>query len=220
MLRLRLTGAPDAVLHSVAHSIRAGGVAVIPTDTLYGFSARYDRPSPIRRIAALKGRESASPFLLLIGDLAQLARLTPAPPPAAVLAEVWPGPVTLLLAADPGLLPLLRGPAGTVAVRFPRDERLRALLDAVGVPVVSTSVNRHGDTPLSDPARIAADFAQGIDVLADDGPRTAGVPSTIVDLTRHPPVVVRAGAVAVDVARLTRLLGGDPPAHDTLGGES
>lgn len=210
MLRLRLAGGGKSALAAVAHAIRAGGVAVIPTDTLYGFSARYDRPGAVRRIAALKGRAGGAPFLLLIGDRAELKLLTPAPPPDAVLDLVWPGPVTLLLPAHPELIPLLRGPAETVAVRLPRDEHLRALLAAIGVPVVSTSVNQQGESPLGDPDLIAGAFAAFIDVLADDGPRTSGVPSTIVDLTRRPPVIVRTGAASVDIVRLARLLGGEP----------
>jgi L-threonylcarbamoyladenylate synthase len=210
MLRLQLTEEGGAALRAAAHALRAGGVAVIPTDTIYGVSARYDRPSAVRRIAALKGRDTQAPFLLLIGDQADLALLTTEPPPEAALEAVWPGPVTLLLPARRELIPLLRGTAGKVAVRLPGADRVRALLQAVGVPLVSTSVNRHGDSPLNDPDAIARAFGHAIDVLADGGMLLPSEPSTIVDLTQHPPVIVRAGAAAVDVMRLSRLLGSPP----------
>jgi L-threonylcarbamoyladenylate synthase len=210
MLRLRLTDDGGAALRAAAHALRAGGVAVIPTDTIYGISARYDRPSAVRRIAAVKGRDARSPFLLLIGDEAELALLTPEPPPEAALAAVWPGAVTLLLPARRELIPLLRGTAGKVAVRLPGADPVHALLQAVGVPLVSTSVNRHSESPLNDPDAIAHDFGAAIDVLVDGGVVFKSEPSTIVDLTEQPPTLVRAGAAAVDVVRLSRLLDSPP----------
>jgi L-threonylcarbamoyladenylate synthase len=206
VLRVALTreGGPEVGL--VAHAIRSGGVVVAPSDTLYGFSARFDRPSAIRRIATIKGRADTAPFLLLIGELEELAALTLSPPPAPVLDRVWPGPVTLLIPGRPGLPSRLRGPAGTVAVRRPRDRLVRELLAQVGVPIISTSVNRHGEPPLGNPDRIAREFGAVIDVLADLGSRESQPPSTIVDLTRRPPVLVRQGAAAVDLGELERLL--------------
>jgi len=207
MLRLGLTGGEDAAaLAAVAGAIRAGGVAILPSDTLYGFSARYDHPAAIARIAALKGRANGAPFLLLIADRRDLALLTAEPPPAAALDLVWPGPVTLLLHSRPELLPLLRGPADTVAVRWPRDRRLQALIAAIGMPIISTSVNRQGELPLADPDLIAAVFGAAIDVLADGGSLAGGRASTIIDLTADPPVLVRAGAASVDLERLARLV--------------
>lgn len=206
MLRLALASGEEAGLAALADTIRAGGVAALPTDTLYGFSARYDDPAAIARIAALKGRAPAAPFLLLIGDRPALALLTVEPPPAAALDGIWPGPVTLLLRARPDLPPLLRGPAGTVAVRWPRDRRLTALIAAIGVPIISTSVNRQGERPLDDPDLIAAAFGAAIDVLADGGLLAGGQASTIIDLTADPPALVRAGAARVDLERLARLV--------------
>ena len=206
MLRLALASREEAGLAALADTIRAGGVAVLPTDTLYGFSARYDHPAAIARIAALKGRADSAPFLLLIGDRRALALLTAEPPPAAALDGIWPGPVTLLLRARPDLPPLLRGAAGTVAVRWPRDRRLTALIAAIGVPIMSTSVNRQGERPLDDPDLIAGAFGAAIDVLADGGVLAGGQASTIIDLTADPPALVRAGAARVDLERLARLV--------------
>jgi L-threonylcarbamoyladenylate synthase len=206
MRRLALASGEEEAIAAAAAAIAAGGVAVLPTDTLYGFSARYDRPVALARIAALKARADQAPFLLLIHDEDALPLLTTEPPPPAVRGLVWPGPVTLILRARPDLAPLLRGPAATVAVRWPRDRRLAAVIAAVGVPIVSTSVNRQGDAPLGDPARIAADFGAGIDVLVDGGVCVSDQPSTIVDLTVEPPALVRAGAGRVDPRAIAPLM--------------
>jgi L-threonylcarbamoyladenylate synthase len=183
--------------------IREGGVAVIPTDTLYGFAARADRPAAVERVAAAKGRDPSSPFLLLVSEVGDLAAVAAAIPPPAVLGLIWPGPVTILVAGRPELDRRFTGATGTVAVRCPDDPVLRTLLGEIGTPVLSTSVNRHGAPPLADPSAIADEFGPAIDLLADHGVK-AGQPSTIVDLSRRPPVLVRAGSRAVDLGELER----------------
>jgi len=213
MLRIMLPPEGGPALELVAQVLRSGRVAVVPSDTLYGFSACYDRPDAIQRITVLKGRgepggSDAAPFLILVASLSQLACLTSSPPPKAVAELVWPGAVTLLLPARPDLLPQLRGPEGTVAVRWPNDRFLIELLSRVEAPIISTSVNRRGEPPLGDPNEIERSFGGAIDLLADVGPRKDLVPSTIVDLTRRPPVVVRQGRARIDVDRLDQLLSG------------
>jgi L-threonylcarbamoyladenylate synthase len=211
MLRVTLGAATPLDLEPVAHALRAGGVAVIPTDTIYGVSARFDRPSALRRLVALKGRHTAAaPFLVLIAELGWLSQLTTSPPSRAVSDLLWPGAVTALLPARSGLLPQLIGPRGTVAVRYPESPRLLRLLQAVSVPLVSTSANRSGEPPLLLPDRIARELGAGIDVLADAGDLGAGVPSTLVDLTQMPPVVLRQGAVRIDLEALGRATGHQP----------
>jgi L-threonylcarbamoyladenylate synthase len=203
MVRVAWENAAGPWLAPIARVIREGGVAVIPTDTLYGFAARADRPAAVERVAVSKGRDASAPFLLLLSAIAELQAVAAAIPPSAVLARVWPGPVTVLLRARPDLDPRFRSEAGTVAARLPDDTVLRSLLGAIGAPILSTSVNRHGSPPLADPAAIAHEFGAEIDLLADQGMRR-GEPSTIVDLSRRPPALVRAGARAVDPVELER----------------
>ena len=102
----------------------------------------------------MKGRDPSAPFLLLVSAIAELQAVAAAVPPSAVLDRVWPGPVTVLLAARPELDARFRGASGTVAVRVPDDPVLRSLLALIGAPTLSTSVNRHGWPPAADPAAI------------------------------------------------------------------
>jgi len=190
-------------LLDIARVIREGGVAVLPTDTLYGFTARFDDAAAVERVVAAKGREEQSPFLLLVSETASLHRLARELPPAAVLDRLWPGPVTVLCAGRAEIGRRFLGERDTIAVRRPSAPLLVQLLQAIAVPVLSTSVNRAGQPPLTDPARIAAEFGPAIDLLADGGPRS-GAPSAIVDLTRRPPVLVRAGAQPLDLVELER----------------
>jgi len=187
----------------VAEVVRGGGVAVVPTDTLYGFTARFDAEAAVERVAALKGRDEQSPFLLLVSDLASLGRLAREWPPRTVLDQLWPGPVTVLCAGRPEIGARFLGARGTIAVRWPRAPVLVELLQAIAVPVLSTSVNRAGQPPLTDPAEIAAEFGPGIDLLADGGLRR-GAPSAIVDVSRRPPVLLRPGPEPIDLNALER----------------
>jgi len=190
-------------LAQIAQVIRDGGVAVVPTDTLYGFTARFDARAAVERVAVAKGRDDRSPFLLLVSESASLRFLARDLPPAAVLDRLWPGPVTVLCAGRPDIDRRFLGERGTVAVRRPQAPVLVQLLEAIPVPVLSTSVNRAGEPPLTDPTRIAAEFGPAIDLLADGGLRS-GAPSAIVDLSRRPPALVRAGAQPIDLQDLER----------------
>jgi L-threonylcarbamoyladenylate synthase len=203
MRRVTWESASGPWLLDVAQVIREGGVAVLPTDTLYGFTARFDDAAAVERVAAAKGREAQSPFLLLVSETASLGLLARELPPAEVLDRLWPGPVTVLCAGRAEIGRRFLGERGTIAVRRPGTPLLVQLLQAIAVPVLSTSVNRVGQAPLTDPARIAAEFGPAIDLLADGGPRS-GAPSAIVDLSRRPPVLVRAGAHPIDLVELER----------------
>jgi L-threonylcarbamoyladenylate synthase len=107
----------------------------------------------------------------------------------------------VLPVAEPAPTPVAAG-ARSLAVRVPADPALRAIIAAVGAPLYSTSANRAGEPPLGDPAALRAAFGGSVDLVVDDGPVTAALPSTIVDVTASPPRVVRAGAVSVTAAQL------------------
>ncbi|HPF35266.1 MAG TPA: L-threonylcarbamoyladenylate synthase [Candidatus Krumholzibacteria bacterium] len=178
-----------------ARVLDAGGVVLMPTDTLPGLHARLDRPAALARIRALKGRDADKPLLVLAAsaDVAGAwVRWDEAA--AAEAASVWPGPYTLILTAVPEAPTAVTGGGPTLAVRVPADPRLRSLLDVVGAPLASTSANDAGRAPATDLDAAAAWAGGGVDLVADLPWGGSGRPSTLVDLTRRPPRVLRAGA--------------------------
>jgi L-threonylcarbamoyladenylate synthase len=117
------------------------------------------------------------------------------PPLAAELArKFWPGPLTLIVGARPAAA--LLGGKGTVGVRIPADPLALALLRLTG-PLATTSANRHGQEPLPD-ARSALSRLSGLQgALSDDGSSPKdGAPSSILDLTREGPVLIREGGLS------------------------
>ena len=171
--------------HRLISVLSNGGVAIIPCDTMYGIVGLA--PETGSKIRAVKGRGEDKPFLQLIGDSSWIARMSDMPVPPA-LGRYWPGPLTLVFPARDG---------GSVALRFPDSPFLQRLLQALGRPLYSTSVNRSGAEPLTDIAAMAKEFERDVDLVYDAGSLTPGPPSTVIDITCRPFQVLRAGAVAV-----------------------
>ena len=107
--------------------------------------------------------------------------------------RIWPAALTVIFPVRTPL-PASRG-SRTLGVRLPASASLRDLLGALG-PLTGTSANRSGEPPLDDPASVEKAFAGSIDLLVDGGRAPGGPSSTVLDATREPPVVLRAGAYA------------------------
>jgi L-threonylcarbamoyladenylate synthase len=180
MRRWRVDGEPsEDVLDEIAEVLRAGGVALLPTDTIYGLHALAQDESAVARIRSMKERGDDKPFVVIASSTEQLERLGVTIPVA--LREIWPAPLTAILASG----------EKTIAARIPDLPWLRSLLSRTG-PLVSTSANRSGEPPITTPEMLAGDLLERLDALLDAGPRE-GQPSTIVDFTGDEPRMVREG---------------------------
>ncbi|MCH7780967.1 MAG: threonylcarbamoyl-AMP synthase [Acidobacteria bacterium] len=186
-----------ARIEAAAKVLRAGGVVALPTETFYGLAVDSSRGNAVARLNRLKVKDDDSPVLLLAADMAQVERVSSAPPPSfALLARAfWPGPLTLVLPAAPGLSSQVTGGRGTVAVRVPGIALPRMLAEVLGNPVTGVSANLHGQRPPRTAGEVAESFPEGIDLLLDGGPTPGGGPSTLVDLTGTKPRVLRRGLV-------------------------
>lgn len=171
-----------------------GGVVVLPTDTLYGFSARLSAEDAIRRISAIKRAPNDRRYILLASSIDMVDRFVQSYGCATreMLAAHWPAPLSVIVPSGPAL-PAWVGP--TIAVRVPALDPLRELIEQVGEPVVSTSVNRAGEEPLSDAHDIRREFSSEVDLIVT-GNVPGGASSTLVDLCGKTPKVVREGAYA------------------------
>jgi L-threonylcarbamoyladenylate synthase len=175
----------------------AGGLVALPTETFYALAAHPGQEAALTRLFQLKERSLEKPVLLLVAGpemLSQVAREIPEAG-ARLMARFWPGPLTLILLARPGLPQLLTGGTGTIGVRQPRQAVTCRLVASLGFPVTGTSANRSGQPSLTGAADVAREFGDGVDLILDTGPCPGGRPSTIVDVTGEPPRLVRAGAV-------------------------
>lgn len=191
----------DEVVTRVAAALRDGEVVVLPTDTFYGVAADAFNPTGTRRIFSAKRRPRSFPLPVLVRSPKQLPGLCPELPEQAenLMAAYWPGPLTLVLPAQPGLMWDLGDNDGTVAVRMPLDDVALAIIREVG-PLAVTSANLSGHAPATTAAEAHEQFGSRVRHYVDDGPRTSGVGSTIVDLTRGDARVLRVGVVSEEDA--------------------
>ncbi len=189
---------PDAA--AAVRLLAAGGVVLLPSDTLPGLHCRADLPSSVARVVALKGQAATKPLLLLCAD-SEAALVLAADlgyPARNYTTRCWPGPFTLILKAGPRVPAAISAGKGTVALRVPASAPLRELLAAVGQPLVSTSANRSGEPPTRDMVEAERLFGALVDGVlrcwpASAGHTSAGRASALVDLTSWPPRLLREG---------------------------
>jgi tRNA threonylcarbamoyl adenosine modification protein (Sua5/YciO/YrdC/YwlC family) len=188
---------PAAAVAAAAEALREGHLAVLPTDTVYGVAADAFQPLATRRVFGAKRRSRRFPLSVLVRSPKQLLGLCPSvPAPVELLmAAYWPGPLTIVVPADPGLSWDLGENRGTVALRMPLDDVTLAVLREVG-PLAMTSANLSGQPAATTAAAAAHALGDQVAVYVDAGARRTTRASTIIDLTRRQPEVLREGPVS------------------------
>ena len=215
-LRLSNSDWNDAVCKTV-DVLRSGGLAVVPTETVYGLAARLTDSQAVNKLIQLKGRNENHPFALAfpntdaIGDVC-----TEMSPLALRLARrCMPGPVSLVLDVPPDSVFWKLPPEtqktvsllSTVCCRVPDHPLLLTVLGELNEPIVLTSANKSGQGETATVQQVIADLGSGIDILLDDGPIVLPKPSTIVKIVGDDYTVLREGALKADtVKRLAAMM--------------
>ncbi len=185
-------------VHEVAaRVISGGGVIAFRTDTFYGLGANPLNPHAVGRIRKLKSREEFKPILLLVSDEHQVDRFIAERSPvfAASAKRFWPGPLTIVGKAVDELPGELTAGSATIGIRLPDDQSVRDLVRACGGALTATSANVSGRLPARTAAEVAAYFPERIDLIVDGGEVTATLPSTVLDLSKPEPRLLREGAI-------------------------
>jgi L-threonylcarbamoyladenylate synthase len=177
----------------VASVLSSGGIAVLPTDTVYGFHCLTSRPAAVEKIRALKGRGEGAGFILLASDIGMVDGMVSGWPVESreLLSSLWPAVLTAILPSSPAI-PSILSPLGKIAIRVPDSGELRSVIRSVRQPVVSTSVNAAGCKPMTRISDIRKTFP-ALDAYISKRGRPASLPSTIVDFTAYPPELIRFG---------------------------
>ena len=192
---------------AAAKIIKAGGLVAIPTETVYGLGANGLDPKAVAQIFVAKGRPNDNPLILHIADAGQIGDLCHDVPESAYrLAQCfWPGPLTMVLPAKPCVPKETTAGLPTVAVRCPDSPVTREIIKLAGVPLAAPSANLSGKPSTTTAEHVYHDHAGKIPMIVDGGACRVGVESTIVDLTEHPPRLLRPGGITP--AQLTEVLG-------------
>lgn len=183
------------LLHAV-HIIRAGGLIVYPTDTIYGLGADLFNKEAMARIFKLKKTSRLKLLSFICPDLAAVAEWAHVPTSAfRIMRRVTPGQYTFILRASKEVPKILLLKRPTVGVRIPDSAVAIGLVRELGHPLLSTSVPQGEEDYYTDPAAIAETYKHDIDLILDAG-ILANLPSTVVDFSGPEPVLIRRGAGA------------------------
>ncbi|TEU17225.1 MAG: threonylcarbamoyl-AMP synthase [Dehalococcoidia bacterium] len=179
--------------------LRKGGVIAFPTDTVYGLGADAFNPTAVERIYEIKDRPKHRQLPLLIADVERLATLAePIPEIAWFLArQFWPGGLTLVLPKTDSL-PAYLASGSTIAVRVPNHPVCLALIQHLGNPIIGTSANISGQPAALTAEEVGQQLGGKIDFIINGGKCPGGKESTVVDITRESPIILRQGIIPSD----------------------
>ena len=197
MATRRSAGDPDAI-GAAARILADGGLVAFPTETVYGLGADATNAAAVARLYAAKGRPAFNPLIAHVGDAASARALARFDAAAETLATAfWPGPLTLVVpkADRCPVAELATAGLDSIAVRVPAHRIARALIAALGRPVVAPSANRSGHVSPTTADHVLADLADRIDLVLDGGPASVGVESTIVACLDDRVTLLRPGGI-------------------------
>lgn len=197
----------DEQISAVGEILREGGLAAIPTETVYGLAGNALNGECARKIFEAKGRPSDNPLIVHISNISEWAPLVKEIPEAAkeLAAAFWPGPLTIILPKSDLVPDEVSGNLPTVAVRMPSNEIARAIIDSAGVPLAAPSANLSGKPSPTSAKHVIDDMDGKIDAIVDSGECTVGVESTVISLAVSPPRLLRPGGITPEM--LTSVLG-------------
>ncbi|MCP3954307.1 MAG: threonylcarbamoyl-AMP synthase [Desulfobacterales bacterium] len=190
-------------LLQAARAISSGGLVVFPTRGLYGLGVDAFNVEAVHKVFRTKGRSPDNPVLILIRHRDDLGDLVTAVPDSAarLMENIWPGSLTLVLTASRAVPTALTAGSGKIGIRLPAHPVARSLVEAVGRPITGTSANVSGRPGCSTIENLDAQVAGAADLILDAGRLAGGAGSTVVDVTRGKPVILRSGAVSDDTIR-------------------
>ncbi len=185
-------------IEAAAGVLRTGGLVAFPTETVYGLGGDAASDTAVAAIFAAKGRPRAHPLIVHLAPDAVLDDFAIDIPPIArtLAAAAWPGPLTIILRRGPRVSLAATGGADTVGLRVPAHSIAQQLLRAFGGAIAAPSANRFGRVSPTTADHVAADLGDDVDYILDGGACVVGVESTIVDLSRDRPTLLRPGGMA------------------------
>lgn len=184
-----------------AEALAAGGLVILPTETVYGLAADAANADAVAAIFEAKGRPRFNPLIAHVADAAAAERVAVFDGRARALAEAfWPGPMTIVAPVRDraAVCDLARAGLDSVAVRVPGHARARAVIDAFGGAVVAPSANRSGRPSPTTFADAVEETGVSAAAAVDGGPCAVGVESTVVSVLDGRVALLRPGAVTAE----------------------
>jgi len=188
---------PESIARAGEH-LRAGELVAFPTETVYGLGGDATQDKAVERIYAAKGRPSHNPLIVHVAAREWVAGLAlPDGRFDKLTRAFWPGPLTLVMHRRPDapVSTIVSAGRDTIAIRMPAHDIARDVLKAARRPLAAPSANRSGFISPTLAAHVAAGLDVAPSMILDGGACAVGVESTVLDLTRHVPAILRPGSI-------------------------
>jgi L-threonylcarbamoyladenylate synthase len=200
ILRINPKNPSISQIRQAAKTIKSGGVVAFPTETVYGLGANVLDSKSVRKIFAAKGRPSDNPLIVHISDIAEIGILADNIPNMAydLMERFWPGPLTLVLKKSKIVPKIVTGRLDTVAIRMPKNKIAQGLIREAGVPIAAPSANVAGRPSPTMSKHVKEDLSGKINLIIDGGPTKIGIESTVLDLSKKTPMLLRPGSVTLE----------------------
>ncbi|MFZ2003983.1 MAG: L-threonylcarbamoyladenylate synthase [Stellaceae bacterium] len=198
---MKILSATQEAIARAARLLRAGQLVAFPTETVYGLGGDATSDAAVAAIFAAKGRPRFNPLIVHVPHLTEAEGIAVFDQLAREAARhFWPGPLTLVLRRrdNCGISLLASAGLDTIAVRVPVHPVAQALLRETGRPLAAPSANRSGRVSPTVAAHVAAELGQEVALILDGGNCAVGLESTVLDLTRATPTLLRPGGVTVE----------------------
>lgn len=189
---------------TAAEVLRGGGIAAVPTETVYGLSAVGSDPAAVEKIYEVKGRPETKPINLLVSGMTDVERVCiDIPEDAYKLAEAfWPGPLTIILKKRVCVPDIVTAGGSTVGVRCPDHPVTLELIKLVGMPLATPSANPSGMPSPKSFIKVMEYFDGLIECAVDGGDCAVGVESTIITLAEEPKILRQGGLPREEIERV------------------
>lgn len=195
--RLSKPEADPEAIRAAAERLRAGGLVIFPTETVYGLGANALDATAVAKIYRIKGRPSTSPLIVHVASVEAAQAIVEEWPESAsrLAARFWPGPLTLVLRKRAIVPDIVTAGLLTVAVRMPDHPVALELLRQAGVPVAAPSANRFTELSPTRVEHLPESVRQAADFILDGGPSPVGIESAVLSLATDPPQLLRPGMI-------------------------
>lgn len=193
-----ITPQVTAQIKQAAEIINSGGIVAFPTDTVYGLGANIYNDYAVRRIFMVKGRPLTMPVPVLIArsEDARLLADTDSEIAKKLMDSFWPGGLTIIFPSLPSLHSPATGGTKKIGIRLPAHDITKLLILMAGTPIVGTSANLHNRETASTADEVKEQLGSAVDFIIDGGRCPRGIESTIIDITVHPPAIIRHGIIS------------------------
>jgi L-threonylcarbamoyladenylate synthase len=188
----------EEIIAKAIEILTGGGIIAYPTETFYGLGADATNEKSIGKIFVAKGRDFKNPVSLIIGQSDDIDPLVRDVPETAkkLMAGFWPGALTIVFYAADHVSPMLTAGTGKIGLRISSHPFASKLAQKIKKPLTATSANLSGAPECSLASEVLDQIGDHVDAIVDQGKTRGGKSSTLVDVTKNPPVIIRDGAIS------------------------